>query len=127
MAKKNFSIKQDSTKTIQPDKPAPLSSLSLLAKQENPEPEDIYQISLNLNNSIIKLFEELYGPKWKYRLIKEVENHTGVELRYSQLSQLIKGRGFHQQNLVALLLVLAQHYDGISLEISKAKEITIKH
>lgn len=116
MAKKNFILNKpqqgvDAEINQQP------RSLSLLTKQTEERPADIFEINMSLNQQIVDQFEQLFGPKWRYRVIKETLQIAGVTLSHGQLNLFTKGKSFHQYNLLALLLVLAHHKKGIEINI----------
>ena len=118
MAKKNFLF----DKKIGNEKPEK-SSLELLSKNKD-ESIDILEINKNINEQIVAHFIELFGPKWKYRVIKETSELTGVTIVHGQLKLFTQGKSFHQKNFVALLMVLAHHKKGITVSVSD-KSITI--
>ena len=101
-----------------------LQSLSLLAKHAD-EPVDIFEINRNINQQIVAIFEELFGPNWRYRAIKETAELTGVNLKHGQLNLFSKGKSFHQQNLFALLILIGHYKKGLNITISEDKQIII--
>lgn len=124
MAKKNFTLGQPSSAKNESKEAAP-QALTLLSKQKEGH-ADIFEVNQALNQQIVDRFVELFGQKWRYRVIKETLQITGVTLSHGQLNHFTNGKSFHQQNLLALLMVLAHHNDGISIEISKDNAIIIK-
>ncbi len=117
MTKKRFLLEQDK------DKPKK-TSLSILSKQEN-MPLAIEEIVKNVNDQVVQSFIELFGKQWKYRTIKEVEEVTGVTLKYNQLNKFVEGKNFFQQTFFALLLVLAKHNKRIDLTVEN-NQINLK-
>jgi len=122
MAKKSFDF-NPTPKSV--DKPKVSSVLSMLSKDER-EGIDIAEISKELNDQIISKLIDTFGEKWKYRTQKEVLELTNTKLQYSQLKQFSLGKSFSQENILALLFLIAKHSkNGIQLEI-KGNSLEIK-
>lgn len=124
MAKKK-SFVFDNPKAPGEEKTTPaFQTLSLLAKHAD-EAVDIFEINMNFNKQVVGILVDLFGPNWRYRAIKETAELTGVNLKHGQLKLFSQGKSFHQQNLFALLILIAHHKEGLNITISEDKQIII--
>ncbi|MFV0598966.1 MAG: hypothetical protein ACK5M0_04490 [Bacteroidales bacterium] len=80
---------------------------------------DADRVVAEFNQNLVAACEEAFGEKWRYTVIKTIEDKSNEIVRYNKLNQALGEKPLYLNLILLILLVLAEERGGQQIEICK--------